>query len=547
MRVLLVACAVVVLGALMVARLAYLNLIEKDFLQHQGDARTIRTEKINAHRGMIRDRNGKPMAVSSPVVSLCADPKKITQDQAQLRLLADYMEVPFDAFVEKINRSRNRDFVYLRRHLAPLEARKVLALDVAGVYGKKEYHRYYPAGEVSAHVVGYTDIDDRGQEGLELSYNEWLAGLPGKKKVLINLHEEIVRDLMPVEDATPGRNLDLSIDLRLQFLAYRELKSAISHYKATSGSIVILDVRTGQVISMVNQPSYNPNNRVNLDLSAVRNRAATDEFEPGSTVKPFTVAVALESGYQSESEIDTHPGFVRVGDFTVRDPSNRGVINLSEIVATSSQVGISKLALTLNAYDVWSMFQDVGFGQGTGFGFPGERAGYLPNHRRWSDIERATFAYGYGLTVTPLQLASAYLTIASGGVKRDITLLTNMPVNEERILSKAISDDIKLMLRGVITHGTGVKAAVPAYEVAGKTGTVRKIGKSGYQDTAHIAFFAGMTPAEDPRLVAVVLINEPSTEEYGGGAIAAPVFARVMAGALRVLNVPPRQSMVASR
>ena len=547
MRVLLVACAVVVLGALMVARLAYLNLIEKDFLQHQGDARTIRMEKINAHRGMIRDRNGKPMAVSSPVVSLCADPKKITQDQAQLRLLADYMEVPFDAFVEKINRSRNRDFVYLRRHLAPLEARKVLALDVAGVYGKKEYHRYYPAGEVSAHVVGYTDIDDRGQEGLELSYNEWLAGLPGKKKVLINLHEEIVRDLMPVEDATPGRNLDLSIDLRLQFLAYRELKSAISHYKATSGSIVILDVSTGQVVSMVNQPSYNPNNRVNLDLSAVRNRAATDEFEPGSTVKPFTVAVALESGYQSESEIDTHPGFVRVGDFTVRDPSNRGVINLSEIVAKSSQVGISKLALTLNAYDVWSMFQDVGFGQGTGFGFPGERAGYLPNHRRWSDIERATFAYGYGLTVTPLQLASAYLTIASGGVKRDITLLTNMPVNEERILSKAISDDIKLMLRAVITHGTGVKAAVPAYEVAGKTGTVRKIGKSGYQDTAHIAFFAGMTPAEDPRLVAVVLINEPSTEEYGGGAIAAPVFARVMAGALRVLNVPPRQSMVASR
>ena len=547
MRVLLVACAVVVLGALMVARLAYLNLIEKDFLQDQGDARTIRMEKINAHRGMIRDRNGKPMAVSSPVVSLCADPKKITQDQAQLRLLADYMEVPFDAFVEKINRSQNRDFVYLRRHLAPSEARKVLALDVVGVYGKKEYHRYYPAGEVSAHVVGYTDIDDRGQEGLELSYNEWLAGLPGKKKVLINLHEEIVRDLMPVEDATPGRNLDLSIDLRLQFLAYRELKSAISHYKATSGSIVILDVRTGQVVSMVNQPSYNPNNRVNLDLSAVRNRAATDEFEPGSTVKPFTVAVALESGYQLESEINTHPGFVRVGDFTVRDPSNRGVINLSEIVAMSSQVGISKLALTLNAYDVWSMFQDVGFGQGTGFGFPGERAGYLPNHRRWSDIERATFAYGYGLTVTPLQLASAYLTIASGGVKRDITLLNNMPVNEERILSKTVSDDIKLMLRAVITHGTGVKAAVPAHEVAGKTGTVRKIGKSGYQDTAHVAFFAGMTPAEDPRLVAVVLINEPSTEEYGGGTIAAPVFARVMAGALRVLNVPPRQSMVVSR
>ena len=546
MRVLLVACAVVVVGILLEARLAYLYLIEKDFLKDQGDARTIRMERINAHRGMIRDRNGKPMAVSSPVVSLWADPKKITQDQSQLRLLADYIKVPFDAIVEKINRAQGRDYVYLRRHLAPSEARKVLALNVAGVYEEKEYHRYYPAGEVSAHVVGYTDIDDRGQEGLELSFDEWLAGSPGKKKVLKNLYGEIVRDLMPVKDATPGRNLDLSIDLRLQFLAYRELKSAISYYQAASGSIVILDVRTGQVVSMVNQPAYNPNNRVNLDLAAVRNRAATDEFEPGSTVKPFTVAVALQSGYQSESEIDTHPGFVRVGDFTVRDPSNRGVINLSEIIATSSQVGISKLALTLNEYDVWSMFQDVGFGEGTGFGFPGERAGYLPNHRRWTDIERATFAYGYGLTVTPLQLASAYLAIASGGVKRDITLLNNVPVNEERVLSKAVSDDIKLMLRAVITEGTGLKAAVPAYEVAGKTGTVRKIGESGYEDTAHIAFFAGMIPAEDPRLVAVVLIYEPSTEEKGGGAIAAPVFARVMAGALRVLNVPPRQQMVAS-
>ena len=546
MRVLLVACSVVIVGALMEARLAYLYLIEKDFLQDQGDARTIRMERINAHRGMIRDRHGKPMAVSSPVISLWANPKEITQEEDQLRSLAEHLEVPFDGFMEKIDHAQSRDFVYLRRHLSPSDARKVMALDVSGVYEEKEYHRYYPAGEVSAHVVGYTDIDDQGQEGLELSFDEWLTGTPGKKKVLKNLHGEIVRDLMPVKDATPGRNLDLSIDLRLQFLAYRELKSAISHYRAASGSIVILDVQTGQVLSMVNQPSYNPNNRLNLDLAAVRNRAATDEFEPGSTVKPFTVAVALQSGYRLESEIDTHPGFVRVGDFTVRDPLNRGVISLSQIVAMSSQVGISKLALNLNEYDVWSMFQDVGFGQGTGFGFPGERAGYLPNHRRWTDIERATFAYGYGLTVTPLQLASAYLTIASGGVKRDITLLNNVSVNEERVLEEAVADDVKLMLRAVITEGTGVRAAVPAYEVAGKTGTVRKIGESGYEDTAHLAFFAGMTPAENPRLVAVVLINEPSTKEYGGGAIAAPVFARVMAGALRVLNVPPQRSLVAS-
>jgi cell division protein FtsI (penicillin-binding protein 3) len=352
---------------------------------------------------------------------------------------------------------------------------------------------------------------------------------------------------MPVKDAAPGKNLDLSIDLRLQYLAYQELKSAISHYDAVSGSVVILDVPTGQVLAMVNQPSYNPNNRLNLDLATVRNRAATDEFEPGSTVKPFTVAVALQSGYNAESEIDTDPGFVRVGNFTIRDPSNRGVLNLSQIIAKSSQVGISKLALTLNEYDVWALFQNVGFGQSTGFGFPGERAGYLPNHRRWTDIERATFAYGYGLTVTPLQLASAYLAIASGGMRRDVTLLNNVEVNETRVFTQDVANSINLMLRAVVTEGTGSKAAIPAYQVAGKTGTVRKIGEEGYEDTQHIAFFAGMTPADDPRLVAVVLINEPQTKEYGGGALAAPVFSRVMGGALRLLNVPPKVSVVASR
>lgn len=547
LRILFVAVCVLLAGAAMEARLAQLYFIEKDFLQDQGDARTIRMERINAHRGMIRDRLGKPMAVSSPVVSLWANPKEITRDEEKLRSLAGYLGVSYESFMEKINRAQERDFVYLRRHLSPPEARKVMALDVSGVYEEKEYHRFYPGGEVAAHVVGFTDIDDRGQEGLELSFDEWLSGEPGKKKVLKNLHGEIVKDLMPVKDAVPGRNLDLSIDLRLQYLAYQELKSAISHYKAVSGSVVILDVPTGQILAMVNQPSYNPNNRLNLDLATVRNRAATDEFEPGSTVKPFTVAVALQSGYDADSEIDTAPGFVRVGNFTIRDPSNRGVLNLSQIIAKSSQVGISKLALTLNEYDVWALFQSVGFGQSTGFGFPGERSGYLPNHRRWTDIERATFAYGYGLTVTPLQLASAYLTIASGGMRRDVTLRNNVEVGETRVFTKDVAESINLMLRAVVTDGTGSKAAIPAYQVAGKTGTVRKIGEAGYEDTQHIAFFAGMTPAEDPRLVAVVLINEPNTKEYGGGALAAPVFSRVMSGALRLLNVPPRVNAVASR
>ena len=546
-RLMFVVVCVVLAGVVLEARLAQLYFIEKDFLQDQGDARTIRMERINAHRGMIRDRLGKPMAVSSPVVSLWANPKEITRNEEKLRDLAGFLGVSYESFMEKIDRNQSKNFVYLRRHLPPAEARKVMALGVSGVFEEKEYHRFYPGGEVSAHVVGFTDIDDQGQEGLELSFDEWLSGEPGKKKVLKNLYGEIVKDLMPVKDAAPGKNLDLSIDLRLQYLAYQELKSAISHYDAVSGSVVILDVPTGQVLAMVNQPSYNPNNRLNLDLATVRNRAATDEFEPGSTVKPFTVAVALQSGYNAESEIDTDPGFVRVGNFTIRDPSNRGVLNLSQIIAKSSQVGISKLALTLNEYDVWALFQNVGFGQSTGFGFPGERAGYLPNHRRWTDIERATFAYGYGLTVTPLQLASAYLAIASGGMRRDVTLLNNVEVNETRVFTQDVANSINLMLRAVVTEGTGSKAAIPAYQVAGKTGTVRKIGEEGYEDTQHIAFFAGMTPADDPRLVAVVLINEPQTKEYGGGALAAPVFSRVMGGALRLLNVPPKVSVVASR
>jgi cell division protein FtsI (penicillin-binding protein 3) len=304
--------------------------------------------------------------------------------------------------------------------------------------------------------------------------------------------------------------------------------------------VIVLDVDTGRVLAMVNQPSYNPNNRVNLDLATVRNRAVTDVFEPGSTVKPFTVAVALESGqFSPDSVIDTNPGYIKVGSKTIRDPINRGELSLSEIIEKSSQVGISKLALSLDEYEVSKMFQKIGFGQSTGVGFPGERSGYLPNHRRWKDIERVTFAYGYGLTVTPLQLAASYLTIASGGMKREISMLRSSEVIESRVYSKEVADQLKAMLASVVTEGTGSKAAIDSYRVAGKTGTVRKLGEDGYKDTEHIAFFAGMTPVKNPRIVGLVLINEPKTKAYGGGSIAAPVFSRVMAEALRILSVPP--------
>lgn len=539
-RVHIVMAAFFLLALAMSGRVVFLHFVEKDFLQDQGDARTIRMERINAHRGMIRDRHGKALAISSPVTSIWANPGELLKSGEDLEQLALMFEVTREEFEARVRRNQDKGFIYLRRHMPPPDAQKILSLGVKGVYEEREYHRYYPAGEVTAHLVGFTNIDDHGQEGVELSFDRWLTGEAGKKKVLKNLYGEIIRDIKPVSEARPGKPLDLTLDLRLQYLAYRELKSAVSYHNAESGSFVLLDVETGEILAMVNQPSYNPNNRSNLDLASVRNRAVTDVFEPGSTVKPFTVGVALESGaYMATSEIDTSPGFVHVEGKTIPDPRNLGVLNLGEIIAYSSQVGITKLALSLDEYDIWGMFQRVGFGQSTGIGFPGESSGYLPNHRRWKDIERATFAYGYGLTVTPLQLASSYLVLASDGIRRDPTIIRSADHEEQRVMSVGTARDLRKMLFQVIEEGTGKRAQVEGYTVAGKTGTVRKVGESGYEDTRHLAFFAGMAPADNPRVVGVVMINDPKHGEYGGGAVAAPIFARVIGSALRLLNVPP--------
>lgn len=544
-RLALVGVFFLLLATVMCGRLVYLHIVDREFLQDQGDARSVRAEMINAHRGMIRDFAGKPLAISTPVTSLWANPKELLKDPEQIPMAAALLNVPVEKFRLRIEDNKNKTFVYLRRHMPPEQADAILDQKVKGVYGQREYQRYYPAGEIAAHIVGFTNIDDEGQEGIELAYNSWLRGEPGKKKVLKNLYGEVVRDIRPLVDAVPGKSLDLSIDLRLQYLAYRELKSAIKYYGAVSGSVVIVDAHTGQILSMVNQPSYNPNNRVGLELASIRNRAVTDVFEPGSTVKPFTVAVALESGaYTPDSEIDTSPGFIRVGSKTIPDPRNFGVLDLGGIIAHSSQVGTTKLALSLDEYEIWSMFSSVGFGQPVGIGFPGEGAGYLPNRRNWKDIERATFAYGYGFQVTPLQLAAAYQVIASGGVKRDLSLVKSEAGEGRRVMSAETAGALKKMLYRVIDEGTGSRASIEDYSVAGKTGTVRKVGKDGYEDTRHMAFFAGMTPAQNSRLVGVVIINEPSGDEYGGGAIAAPVFSRVMQEALRLLNIPPLDEAV---
>lgn len=528
------------ISLVMIWRVFDLHVSERDFLQKQGDARTVRVEKIGAHRGIIRDRRGKPLAISSPVGSLWVNPQLLGDGVERTELLAEFIKVDPQALRKKLHKNKKKTFVYLKRHLSPDRLSRLTDLKIPGVYVEREFHRFYPAGEVTAHVLGFTNIDDEGQEGIELAYDEWLKGEPGSKEVLKNLYGQVVKDIRPLQEARPGRSLSLSLDLRVQYHAYRELKTAVQRYKAESGSVVILDVATGEVLAMVNQPSFNPNNRATINLDHVRNRSVTDVFEPGSTVKPFTVAAALQTGKVNvHSKIDTNPGFMRVGSNIIRDPRNRGVMEVAEVIIHSSQVGITKLALGLKAQDVWNMFSQVGFGQSTGSGFPGESIGRLPNYRRWKDIDRATFAYGYGLTVTPLQLASAYLTIASGGVKRSTSFLKSPESQSIRVLDAHVASDLMAMLRKVVTEGTGSRASISSYTVAGKTGTVRKVNEKGYQDTHHLAFFAGITPADNPRLVAVVLINDPKSKEYGGGTVAAPVFSRVISGALRLLNVPP--------
>lgn len=539
-RFYMAAAAIAALFALLVWRVLMLQIVDGEFLQNQGDARTVRMERISAHRGMIQDSQGRPLAVSSPVGSIWVNPREFKASDAAVQQLGEALDIEPSLLRKRLAAAAGREFSYLKRHLPPSDADRVIALDLPGIYRQREYHRYYPAGEVTAQVLGFTDIDDAGQEGVELAFNEWLEGQPGKKMVLKNLYGQVVRDIKPIEDAQAGRNLALTLDLRVQYLAYRELKSAVIRHHAESGSAVVLDVATGEVVAMANQPSFNPNDRATLTASSARNRAVTDLFEPGSTVKPFTVATAfMTAGYHPDTTIDTSPGFYRVGDKVVRDPMNYGMLDVASIVAKSSQVGIARIALTLDAQEIWDTFHRIGFGQDTGLGFPGESSGYLPNHARWTDIDRATFAYGYGLSVTPLQLAEAYLVLASGGIRKQVSIIKATSTEARRVLPQEVARQVLEILEGVVTQGTGSQAAIEGYSVAGKTGTVRKVGTDGYQRAHHLAFFAGIAPASNPRLVAVIMINDPQSEKYGGGAIAAPVFARIMSGALRLLNVAP--------
>ncbi|WP_411722628.1 peptidoglycan D,D-transpeptidase FtsI family protein [Marinobacter sp. F4216] len=522
-------------------RLVDLHVVDNEFLRKQGDVRTIRVETIDAHRGVITDRHGEPLAVSTPVQTIWANPSEIDPDQDRLTHLARLLGLNEATLRERLKRYAGREFIYLRRKVQPGLARQVTELDIDGVYSRQEYRRYYPASEVTAHVVGFTDIDERGQEGMELAYNQWLSGEPGKKRVLKDNRGRVIKDLTLIRDARPGNGLQLSIDLRLQYLAYRELKAVVNAHNARGGTLVMLDSDTGEVLAMVNQGAYNPNDRNQLAAENLRNKAITDLFEPGSTMKPITMAAALESGnYQPETTIDTAPGFRRFGRFTIRDHRNYGVMDLTDIIAKSSNVGISKIATDIGGDAIRDLYSRLGLGQPTGIGFPGEAVGVLPSPPKWRPVEEATLSYGYGMSVNALQLAQAYMVIANGGIRHPLSLIKlDGEPQGHRVISEKVTHQVRNMLREVVENGTGKRAQPGFYSAGGKTGTVHLVGEQGYQDSEYKAIFAGMAPIENPRIVAVVAVDAPQSGEYYGGEVAAPVFARVMSDALRLLNVKP--------
>ncbi len=523
-------------------RAADLQLMDHGFLTSQGDARVSRGVAVTAHRGTVTDRYGEPLAVSTPVDSVWANPKELALATDQLPRLARALALDRNELARRVTSNLDREFLYLRRHMQPADAAKIKALGVPGVYLVREYRRYYPSGEVVGHVLGFTTVDAAGKEGIELAFDHWLAGEDGAKRVIQDRYGRIVQDVESIRPVRPGRDLVLSIDLRIQYLAYRELKAAIREQRAKSGSVIVLDVDTGEVLAMVNQPAYNPNDREQINARTYRNRAATDILEPGSSIKPFVIAAALASGrYNEQSIVDTSPGYIRVGVKPIEDKHNLGRINLATILAKSSNVGMTRVALSLEPEQLWTTLTHLGFGQVTTSGYPGESAGLLPHWSHWRPIGIATMSYGYGLSVTPLQLTHAYATIGDGGLVRPVSFLRVDAVpGGERVLDERVSRTLVHMLESVVSpSGTGPRAAIPGYRVAGKTGTAWKASAGGYSTDRYMAVFGGVAPATQPKLAAVVIIDEPGAGHFYGGDVAAPVFSRVVGGALRLLAVAP--------
>jgi len=535
--------ALLLTGAGLIARAVQLQLLDGGFLLSQGNARYTRVAKLAAHRGAIYDRNGETLAVSTPVDSVWINPKELQQAADQIPKLAEALNRDRNWLAQRISSSLDRDFVYLVRHMNPKDAAQVKALNIPGVYLQREYRRYYPAGEVMGHVLGFTNIDDEGREGLELAYDHWLAGSPGAKRIIQDRYGRTVEDIESIRAARPGQEMTTSIDIRIQYLAYRELKSSIQQHNAISGSAIVVDVETGEVLAMVNQPSYNPNDQDQREPGDIRNRAATDLLEPGSIMKPFVAAAGVASGrYNANSIIDTSPGLIKVGIKTIEDEHPIGAATLTTVMAKSSNVGMTKMALSMSPETMWKTLDAFGFGQVTGSGFPGEAAGMLLNPKQWRPINQANMSFGYSLSVTPLQLAHAYAILGANGISRPLALKkVEGAVEGQRVIDEKTAREMIKIMEAVVTEegATGARAAIVGYRVAGKTGTAQKLVNGAYSSDAHIASFGGVVPATHPRIACVVVINEPRDGTYYATTVAAPVFSNIASGALRLLAVPP--------
>lgn len=525
--------------AVLAGRGIYLQSLNKRFLQEKGDARYSRSLKLQAHRGKITDRHGELLAISSPVESVWASPPDVVIDAEKTNKIAALLNLNPKDVAQKLTHT-TRGFVYLKRRLSPELAAQVMQLNIPGISLQREYKRYYPAGDVTAHLVGFTGIDDQGQEGFELTKNEALSGIAGSRRVLKDRAGHIIDDLEAVKVPQDGRDIALSIDRRIQYLAHRELVKAVETYKAKAGAAIVLDAKTGEVLAMVNVPTYNPNNPVNIQ-GKTRNRSITDTFEPGSTLKPITAAAAIEAGlFTPDTKIQTAPGYMNIGRRTIHDAHAHGVLTVSEVIQKSSNIGSAKMALAMDSKYFWSVFNQMGLGAKTRIGFPGEASGRLRDFKTWKPIEQATMSYGHGISLTLLQLARAYTVFANHGVLMPASLMkTKDAAVGSRVFSEKTADAIKDMLELVVLPGgTALRAQVAGYRVAGKTGTTHKLGPQGYEKSKYVGSFVGFAPASNPRLIMAVMIDEPESGQYYGGTVAAPVFSAVMTDALRMLSIP---------
>jgi cell division protein FtsI (penicillin-binding protein 3) len=544
-RFYLLAVGLFVCACALVWRMFDLAVVDRNFLLKQGNVRSLRTIEMPAFRGLITDRNGNPLAISTPVASIWVNPADFKATRQQVRKLSQMLRLSIPELDNRIKDSGSREFVYLRRGLAPSVGKQIKHLKIPGVYEQREFRRYYPEGAVTSHLLGFTNIDDQGQEGIELAYNDWLRGIPGAKRVIKDRLGHIVSALGTIRQPKSGHNLVLSIDRRIQYLAYRVLKNTVTTEKATSGSAIVLDAHTGEVLAVVNQPSYNPNNRHRVHDGRYRNRAFTDVFEPGSVIKAFSVASALDSQkYTPKTIVNTAPGYLMVAGTQVSDEHNNGKITVTQILKRSSNVGVTKLTLSLPPEQLVGMLRRVGFGARTQSGFPGESGGVVVDTDLWRKFVLATLAFGYGISVTPIQLAHSYAVFANNGNLVPVSLLRlNKAPKVKKVLDSKVAHEILLMLEAVVEkNGTGFRAKVPGFRIAGKTGTARLLGPNGYDKDHHVASFVGIAPVSNPRLVVLVVINDPKSGRYYGSVVAAPAFKKIMAGSLRILDISPDQN-----